>query len=104
MGNELKEKLLAVVRNGIMYGTFTEDEFAQIRKCFENQEKQQLPRLVDSTAAMIELHCDKHRLNEYLNRGYLKRIKLSHRKIMVDYDSLHNFMTNGTAVRSGGEA
>ena len=33
-----------------------------------------------------------------------KRIKLGHRKIMVDYDSLHNFMTNGTAVRSGGEA
>jgi hypothetical protein len=106
---DLRNKILAVVKNGIMYNTFTEEEFAQIKKALETQGGQRpsepkLPRLIDSKAAMAELHCDKHRLNEYLNRGYLKRIKLGHRKIMVDYDSLHNFMTNGTAVRSGGEA
>lgn len=105
---DLQNKILAVVKNGIMYNTFTEDEFTQIKKCLEVQGGQQpsesqLPRLVDSKTAMAELHCNKHRLNDYLNRGYLKRVKLGHRKIMVEYDSLRNFMINGISV-GGGEA
>ncbi len=107
MENDLREKILGIIKTGIMLGTFTEDEFVEIKASLANQgqsqpSEQKLPRLVDSKTAMAELHCDKHRLNDYLNRGYLKRVKLGHRKIMVDYASLHSFMTNG--VRVGGEA
>lgn len=108
MENDLREKLLGIVKNGIMFGTFTEDEFVKIKASLEAQgqlqpSEQKLPRLVDSKTAMAELHCNKHRLNDYLNRGYLKRVKFGHRKIMVEYDSLRNFMKNGIAV-GGGEA
>ena len=95
MENDLREKLLTIVKNGIMFGTFTEGQL--------QPSEQKLPRLVDSKTAMAELHCNKHRLNDYLNRGYLKRVKFGHRKIMVEYDSLRNFMKNGIAV-GGGEA
>ena len=108
MENDLREKLLTIVKNGIMFGTFTEDEFVKIKASLETQgqlqpSEQKLPRLVDSKTAMAELHCNKHRLNDYLNLGYLKRVKFGHRKIMVEYDSLRNFMKNGIAV-DGGEA
>ena len=31
MENDLREKLLTIVKNGIMFGTFTEDEFVKIK-------------------------------------------------------------------------
>ena len=108
MENELRNKLLDFVKKGIMYDKFSEEEFAQIQQSLEAQGGQQpseskLPRLVDTQTAMEQLHCNKHRLNDYLNKGYLKRIKLGYRKIMVDYESLRNFTINGISV-GGGEA
>lgn len=108
MENFLKEKLLNFVKKGVMFDSFTEAEFTEIQQCLDSQNgpslyEPQFPQLMDSQTAMGKLHCDKHRLNYYLNQGYLKRVKFGYRKIMIDSESLRNFMTNGIAV-DGGEA
>ena len=37
MENDLREKLLTIVKNGIMFGTFTEDEFVKIKASLANK-------------------------------------------------------------------
>ena len=107
MEKPLREKLLAVVKNGMMFNSFTQSEFNEIAKCLEqsdkNSEIKPLPQLVDTKTAMQHLHCDKHRLNTYLNHGYIRRVKFGHRKVMVDYQSLYEFMNTGIAVHSSVE-
>lgn len=107
MEKKLREKLLTVVKNGMMFNTFTKSEFDEIAQCLDQTDKNStikpLPQLVDTKTAMQHLHCDKHRLNTYLNHGYIRRVKFGHRKVMVDYQSLYAFMNNGIAAHSSVE-
>lgn len=107
MEKKLREKLLTVVKSGMMFNTFTKSEFDEITQWLDQTDKNStikpLPQLVDTKIAMQHLHCDKHRLNTYLNHGYIKRVKFGHRKVMVDYQSLYEFMNNGIAAHSSVE-
>lgn len=91
MDDNLKKKIVGTVRRGVMLNSFTQEELEEVMQLFYAP----LPKLVDSQTAMKHLQCDKHRLNFYLNQGYLKRIKFGHKKIMIEYNSLKNFMENG---------
>ena len=97
MNNELISKIIEVVKGGLIYGQFSQEEFAQVEDFFKSATSsvEPLPTLVDSQTAMSALHCDKHRLNYFLNKGLIKRVKFGHRKIMIDHESLRRFMTYG---------
>ena len=97
MSKELIKKIINIVQNGLIFGNFTQEEFEEIKEFFNSTTPKikPLPKLVDSQTAMSALQCDKHRLNYFMNQGFIKRVKFGHRKIMVDYDSLLRFMTYG---------
>lgn len=105
MQKELQDKIVNFVKGGLIYGQFSQEEFEQIKEFFESATPKikPLPQLVDSQTAMSALQCDKHRLNYFLNKGLIKRVKFGHRKIMIDHDSLYRFMTYGIQVNGGEE-
>lgn len=97
MTKDLQNKIVNFVKGGLVYGQFSQEEFELVKEFFESATPKikPLPQLVDSQTAMSALQCDKHRLNYFLNKGLIKRVKFGHRKIMIDHDSLRRFMTYG---------